>query len=80
MKAIYLNDLAREYFPDSTSKSACTQLHRWVKLNTGLQEKLAELHYSPRQRSLTPLQHQAFIDFLGAPEGRYPEPGEHPEQ
>lgn len=68
MKAIYLTDLARQYFPNSTTKSAVTQLKRWVKLNTELQERLKSLHYCKGQRSLTPLQHAAFIEFLGEPD------------
>lgn len=33
MKTIYLSDLAQQYFPHSTPKSAVTQLHRWLKIN-----------------------------------------------
>jgi len=68
MKAIYLSDLAQQYFPNSTTRSAVTQLHRWMILNTELTNKLEELHYQPRQRALTPLQHQAITKYLGEPE------------
>lgn len=68
MKAIYLTDLAQKYFPNSAQRSAVTQLKRWIQLNTDLQHKLAELHYTKGQRSLTPLQHKAVIDFLGDPD------------
>lgn len=47
MKAIYMSDLAQAYFPNSTPRSASAQLHRWIKLNTELQERLEQLHYKP---------------------------------
>lgn len=64
---MYMSELAQQYFPQSTQRSACTQLHRWIELNTELKHKLAELHFVPRQRALTPLQHQAIIEYLGEP-------------
>lgn len=67
MNAIYMSDLAQAYFPNSTPRSASAQLHRWIKLNTQLQTKLEELHYKPRQRALTPLQHEAIVECLGEP-------------
>lgn len=67
MNAIYLTDLAQQYFPHSTPRSAVSQLRRWLKLNTDLQRRLDELHFHERQRSLTPLQHAAFIEFHGEP-------------
>ena len=67
MKAIYMSDLAQAYFPNSTPRSASAQLHRWIKLNTELQERLEQLHYKPRQRALTPLQHEAITECLGEP-------------
>lgn len=68
MRAIFIHDLAMQYFPESTPRSALTQLKRWIKLNTELQQRLAELHYSKGQRSLTPLQHEAIIYYLGSPD------------
>lgn len=67
MKAIYLSELAQQYFPRSTQRSAVNQLHRWVELNTELKRRLEELHYMPRQRALTPLQHEAIVEYLGEP-------------
>lgn len=67
MNAIYMSDLAQAYFPNSTSRSASAQLHRWIKLNPELQTKLEELHFQPRQRALTPLQHEVIIECLGEP-------------
>ena len=40
---IYLSDLAQQYFPDSTPRSAVSQLHRWIALNTELTRRLEEL-------------------------------------
>ncbi|MGN1219185.1 MAG: DUF4248 domain-containing protein [Phocaeicola sp.] len=68
MKAIYISELAMQYFPHSTPRSAVTQLKRRIELNTELQKRLAELHYCKRQRSLTPLQHEAIIYYLGSPD------------
>lgn len=65
--AIYLSDLAAQYFPKSTIRSAVTQLRRWVKLNGELCQRLDELHYEPHQRTLTPLQHEAVLYYLGEP-------------
>lgn len=66
-KAIYFTDLALLYFPRSTVRSASEQLRRWISLNPDLQRRLAELHYQPRQRALTPLQREAIERFLGEP-------------
>jgi len=30
MNAIYMSDLAQQYFPNSTPRSATSQLHRWI--------------------------------------------------
>ncbi len=65
--SIYLSDLAQQYFPKSTPRSAMNQLHRWIILNTELTRRLEELHYKPRQQALTPLQHRAVVECLGEP-------------
>ncbi|WP_321519995.1 DUF4248 domain-containing protein [uncultured Bacteroides sp.] len=67
MSAIYFADLALLYFPNSTPRSAVTQLQRWIDLNEELKNKLEELYYRKRQRALTPLQYQAIIFYLGEP-------------
>ena len=36
-----------------------------LRLNPDLQRPLAELHFLPRQRVLTPLQHEAVLRYLG---------------
>ena len=63
--AVALTDLALRYFPRSTKRSASEQLRRWMRLNPDLQRRLAELHFQPRQRVLTPLQHEAVLRYLG---------------
>ena len=66
--AIPVSELAQQYFPRCNDVSnAVTQLKRWVKRCDGLAARLEELGLQPRQQILTPLQHQAFIDFLGEP-------------
>lgn len=67
MKAIYLTDLALKYFPQSTKRSAVTQLRRWISLNPALRKRLDELSFHKGQRILTPLQHEAIVYHLGEP-------------
>lgn len=67
MKAIYLTDLALQYFPYSTKRSAVTQLRRWIALNPALRKRLDELSWHKGQRILTPLQHEAIVSHLGEP-------------
>ena len=67
MNAIALTDLALQYFPRSTKRSASEQLRRWMRLNPDLQAELEALHFQPRQRVLTPLQHKAMVRWLGEP-------------
>ena len=61
--AVALADFALRYFP----RSASEQLRRWMRLNPDLQRRLAELHFQPRQRVLTPLQHEAVLRYLEEP-------------
>lgn len=67
IKAIYMSELAQRYFPRSTPRSAMSQLHRWIDLNTDLKQRLKDLHFAPRQRALTPLQHETILFYLGEP-------------
>ena len=67
MKTIYMTDLALMYFPQSTKRSAVTQLRRWIVQCKQLQMRLEELSFHKGQRILTPLQHQAILNFLGEP-------------
>lgn len=65
--SVYISDLAQQYFPNSTTRSAVSQLHRWIALNTELTRRLEALYFLPRQRALTPLQYHAVIECLGEP-------------
>lgn len=65
--ALSLADLALRYFPRSTKRSASEQLRHWMRLNPDLCARLEELHFQPRQRVLTPLQHEAVLRYLGEP-------------
>lgn len=67
MKAIYMSDLALQYFPRSTKRSAVTQLRRWIVLCSPLRQRLDELYFKKGQRVLTPLQHEAIVHYLGEP-------------
>jgi hypothetical protein len=60
-------ELALLYFPNSTKKSASTQLGRWVRQNENLKMQLVELGFKPRKKILTPIQVKLIIDFFGAP-------------
>ena len=60
-------ELALLYFPNSTKKSASTQLGRWVRQNQNLKMKMVELGFKPRKKILTPIQVKLIIDFFGAP-------------
>jgi hypothetical protein len=68
METIPLGELALRYLPWCSSRhEAVIRFARWVKGNEKLRQRLAELNYRPGQILVTPLQHQAFIDFLGEP-------------
>ena len=60
-------ELALLYFPNSTKKSASTQLGRWVRQNEKLKMQLLALGYQPRKKILTPSQVKLIVDFLGEP-------------
>lgn len=64
MKAIYLTDLAQQYFPKSSARSAVAQLRRWIVLNEDLQQRLTELHFHKGQRSLTPCSTKRYVISL----------------
>jgi hypothetical protein len=60
-------ELALLYFPNSTKKSASTQLGRWVRQNEKLKTRLLELGYKPRRKILTPSQVNLIVELLGEP-------------
>ncbi|NDA63900.1 MAG: DUF4248 domain-containing protein, partial [Chitinophagia bacterium] len=55
------------YFPNSTKKSATTQLRRWIRRNRELRNTLAQLGFAERQRILTPRQVEVVVQFVGEP-------------
>jgi hypothetical protein len=60
-------ELALLYFPNSTKKSATTQLRRWIRRNDELRRTLIQLGFADRQRILTPRQVEEIIKFVGEP-------------
>ena len=60
-------ELALLYFPNSTKKSASTQLGRWVKQNKNLRDKLTELGHKPRKKILTPCEVKLIVNLFGEP-------------
>jgi hypothetical protein len=60
-------ELALLYFPNSTKKSATTQLRRWIRRNQELRNTLVKQGFAERQRILTPRQVEVVVQFLGEP-------------
>jgi hypothetical protein len=61
------SELALLYFPNSTKKSASTQLGRWMRQNDKLKMQLLELGYMPRKKILTPVQVKLIVELFGKP-------------
>jgi hypothetical protein len=61
------SELALLYFPNSTKKSASTQLGRWMRQNDKLKMQLLELGYMPRKKILTPIQVKLIVELFGEP-------------
>jgi len=60
-------ELAMLYFPNSTKRSASSQLGRWVRQNEKLKMQLIELGYKPRKKILTPVQVKLIVELFGEP-------------
>ena len=60
-------ELALLYFPNSTKKSASTQLGRWVRQNATLKSLLSQSGFTPGRRILTPRQVEIIVNVIGAP-------------
>jgi hypothetical protein len=60
-------ELALLYFPNSTKKSATTQLRQWIRRNDVLRRTLVQLGFTDRQRILTPRQVEVVVQFVGEP-------------
>ena len=68
MEAKNIKELGQMYFPNSTVKSASTQVVRWIRRNRPLWDALHAAGYHKGQRVFTPLQLEIIIDHLGEPE------------
>lgn len=62
-----VKELALRYFPESTPRSATTQLRRWIVRNTDLLEALHAAGYQSMQRMYTPRQVMLILEYLGEP-------------
>ena len=60
-------ELALLYFPNSSKRSASTQLGRWMRQNEKLKMQLCELGYRPRKKILTPSQVKLIVELFGEP-------------
>jgi hypothetical protein len=60
-------ELALLYFPNSTKKSASTQLGRWLRNSELLKKQLREIGFKSRCKILTPSQVKLITDFFGKP-------------
>ena len=60
-------ELALLYFPNSTKKSASTQLGRWVRQHERLKIQLQEKGYKKGNKILSPSQVKILTEHLGEP-------------
>jgi len=67
IKSYGYGELAMLYFPNSTKKSASTQLGNWIRLNILLKEKLKETGFVSGKKILTPKQVELIIMHIGEP-------------
>ncbi|OIP02438.1 MAG: hypothetical protein AUJ98_01425 [Bacteroidetes bacterium CG2_30_33_31] len=61
------NELAREYKPHLSKKSAANYFNRLIKQNPDLELELRKARYKPRMQTLSPLMESVFVEFLGEP-------------
>ncbi|MBO5000041.1 MAG: DUF4248 domain-containing protein [Parabacteroides sp.] len=67
IKAYGLQELGQMYFPNSTPRSASSQLKKWINHNGKLLSELAEAGYYNGQRILTPKQVRIIVRHLDPP-------------
>ncbi len=67
MEAKNIKELGQMYFPNSTVKSASTQVVRWIRRNRPLWDALHAAGYHKGQRLLTPRQVSLVFQYLGEP-------------
>ena len=59
-------ELALLYFPDSTPRTAVKHLMNWINRCSTLVVELKSKHYASTDKSFTPHQVAAIVEFLGS--------------
>lgn len=67
LKSYTWKELAVLYGPDLKPESAGKRLTHWVKINTPLYRELQQNGWQKGKRSLTPLQVETIVNYLGQP-------------
>ena len=60
-------ELALQYFPNISQKSATMQLLKWVRVSDKLVSQLESSGWHPRKKYLTPRQKDYIVEHLGEP-------------
>lgn len=60
-------ELALQYFPNISQKSATMQLLKWVRVSDTLVTKLEHSGWHPGKKYLTPRQKDYIVEHLGEP-------------
>ncbi len=60
-------ELALRYFPDSTPRTAVKHLMAWIARCSPLCDTLRQSGYRPTDKSFTPRQYRAIVEYLGDP-------------
>lgn len=60
-------ELALQYFPHISQKSATVQLLKWIRVSDALIERLTATGWHPGQKYLTPRQRDYIVEHLGEP-------------
>lgn len=67
MIACTVNEIAMQYFPYSTSRSASNQLRKWINIHSSLKNELLNNGWTNGCRFLTPKQVELIYYYLGEP-------------
>lgn len=67
MIAYTVNEIAMQYFPYSTSRSASNQLRKWIDIHSTLKNELLNNGWTNGCRFLTPKQVKLIYYYLGEP-------------
>lgn len=60
-------ELAQLYCPDITPDAAWRKLRQWIRTFPGLEERMAAIGYTKKNRSFTPAQVRMIVEALGEP-------------